>query len=85
MATPSVPVSTPDTSHGTYTVVSTVTPVTREASRRDALDTACRLLRSSDGTITSTHEPTDYIPRSGKPPGALHELLQVLKWEWLPL
>ena len=33
VATPSVPVTTQDTSHGTYTVVSTATPVTREASR----------------------------------------------------
>ena len=33
VATPSVTVTTLHTSHGTYTVVSTVTPVTREASR----------------------------------------------------
>ena len=64
VATPSVPVTRPHTSHGTYTVVSTVTPVTREASRQDALDTAHRLLRSLDGTITSTQKPTDYISGS---------------------
>ena len=33
VATPPVPVSTLDTSHGTYTVISTIMPVTREASR----------------------------------------------------
>ena len=64
-----VPVTTQETSQRTSTVVSTVTPVTRDASRQDALDitnqllgTNQELLRSSDGTVTGTHEPTDHIP-----------------------